>query len=201
MPACPRSFAARHQPEFEFITTPSGDWRPPHDLRSRALLRWRHPDRGLPAAEAFITWPSTAPPATTSRTGSVSRCSATPSTGREPGSIAAESTSVAPAAGARVRGPDAISATGREPDPRAFTIELTESAWTLDSTETLAVMEDLRAAGLAMAIDDFGAGFFVTVAASGPHFHVVKLDPTLLRASPATRPRSTSCGRSLVGSA
>ena len=43
-------------------------------------------------------------------------------------------------------------------------IELTESAWTVDAEQTLAVVSELRAAGATFAIDDFGVRLLVAVA-------------------------------------
>ena len=79
-----------------------------------------------------------------------------------------------------------------ELDPRAFMIELTESAWTVDATNTLAAVADLRAAGVALAIDDFGAGFSSLSRLHELDVDVVKLDRRCCGPSPATRLRPTS---------
>jgi EAL domain-containing protein (putative c-di-GMP-specific phosphodiesterase class I) len=73
---------------------------------------------------------------------------------------------------------------GHGVDPSAFLIELTESAWAVDAAETLAALADLRAAGAALAIDDFGAGFSSLSRLHKLDVDVVKLDRVLLRGIP-----------------
>jgi diguanylate cyclase (GGDEF)-like protein len=50
-----------------------------------------------------------------------------------------------------------VSAHGIEPG--RFVLEITESAWSLEASRLLPVLGELRAAGFALAIDDFGAGY------------------------------------------
>jgi diguanylate cyclase (GGDEF)-like protein/PAS domain S-box-containing protein len=61
-----------------------------------------------------------------------------------------------------------------------FIIELTESAWTVDSGEALAVVADLRAAGATLAIDDFGAGYSSLSRLRDLGFDVLKIDRRVL---------------------
>jgi len=44
-------------------------------------------------------------------------------------------------------------------EPSRFVLEITESAWSLEASRLLPVLGELRAAGFALAIDDFGAGY------------------------------------------
>jgi diguanylate cyclase (GGDEF)-like protein len=44
-------------------------------------------------------------------------------------------------------------------EPGRFVLEITESAWSLEASRLLPVLGELRAAGFALAIDDFGAGY------------------------------------------
>ena len=44
-------------------------------------------------------------------------------------------------------------------DPRRFILELTESAWSLEASRTMPVLQELTDAGFALALDDFGAGY------------------------------------------
>jgi EAL domain-containing protein (putative c-di-GMP-specific phosphodiesterase class I) len=69
-------------------------------------------------------------------------------------------------------------------DPSGFVIELTESAWTVDSADTLAALADLRAAGTSLAIDDFGAGFSSLSRLHELEVDAVKLDRVLLTGIP-----------------
>lgn len=65
-------------------------------------------------------------------------------------------------------------------DPASFLIELTESAWTIDAEETLAVVADLHASGATFAIDDFGAGYSSLSRLRDLAFDVIKIDRRLL---------------------
>jgi diguanylate cyclase (GGDEF)-like protein len=49
--------------------------------------------------------------------------------------------------------------TGHGIEPGRFVLEITESAWSLEASRLLPVLGELRAAGFALAIDDFGAGY------------------------------------------
>jgi diguanylate cyclase (GGDEF)-like protein len=44
-------------------------------------------------------------------------------------------------------------------EPGRLVLEITESAWSLEASRLLPVLGELRAAGFALAIDDFGAGY------------------------------------------
>ncbi len=66
-----------------------------------------------------------------------------------------------------------------------FMVELTESAWTVDAADTLAVTADLRVGGVCLAIDDFGAGYTSLSRFREIDFDVVKLDRRLLVDVPA----------------
>ena len=76
-------------------------------------------------------------------------------------------------------------------------IELTESAWTVDAAETLAVISEIRATGVRLAIDDFGAGYSSLSRLRELDFDVIKVDRGLLADDPGGQRRaSRSCGRS-----
>jgi EAL domain-containing protein (putative c-di-GMP-specific phosphodiesterase class I) len=69
--------------------------------------------------------------------------------------------------------------------PSNFGIELIESAWTVDALTTLPVIADLRATGVYLAIDDFGAGYSSLARLRELEFDVLKVDRGLLRDVPA----------------
>jgi diguanylate cyclase (GGDEF)-like protein/PAS domain S-box-containing protein len=69
--------------------------------------------------------------------------------------------------------------------PQDFAVELTESAWTVDSGDALGVIADLRAAGVTLALDDFGAGYSSIARLPDLAFDVVKVDERLLAGIPA----------------
>jgi diguanylate cyclase (GGDEF)-like protein/PAS domain S-box-containing protein len=152
-----------------------------------ALLRWRHPDRGLLTPDSFIAL------AEHSAVGDdlvewvlheacrdVSRWSSQFGLRPRLGLNVSPHQLLASEFAARMQ--DVLR--GHGVDPSAFLIELTESAWAVDAAETLAALADLRAAGAALAIDDFGAGFSSLSRLHKLDVDVVKLDRVLLRGIP-----------------
>jgi EAL domain-containing protein (putative c-di-GMP-specific phosphodiesterase class I) len=71
-----------------------------------------------------------------------------------------------------------------ELSPAKLALELTESAWTLDSAEALEVIEDLRAGGFTMVLDDFGAGYSSLSRLVDLGFDVLKIDGRMLGGVP-----------------
>ena len=72
-------------------------------------------------------------------------------------------------------------------EPGHFLIELTESAWTVDPEETLAVVASLRRAGTRFAVDDFGAGYSSLSRLRERSFDVIKIDRALVADVPGER--------------
>jgi EAL domain-containing protein (putative c-di-GMP-specific phosphodiesterase class I) len=71
-----------------------------------------------------------------------------------------------------------------ELSPAKIALELTESAWTLDSAEALEVIDDLRATGFTMVLDDFGAGYSSLSRLVDLGFDVLKIDGGMLAGVP-----------------
>lgn len=69
-------------------------------------------------------------------------------------------------------------------DPERIVIEVTESAWTLGSDHTLPTLSALRAAGVKVAIDDFGAGYSSLARLRELPVDVIKVDRALLHGVP-----------------
>jgi diguanylate cyclase (GGDEF)-like protein/PAS domain S-box-containing protein len=65
-----------------------------------------------------------------------------------------------------------------------FVVELTESAWTLDSAEALGVIADLRSAGATLVLDDFGAGYSSISRLPELAFDAIKVDGRMLAGVP-----------------
>ena len=65
-----------------------------------------------------------------------------------------------------------------------FALELTESAWMLDSGEAVGVIADLRAAGTTLVLDDFGAGYSSISRLRELGFDAIKVDGRLLAGVP-----------------
>jgi EAL domain-containing protein (putative c-di-GMP-specific phosphodiesterase class I) len=68
--------------------------------------------------------------------------------------------------------------------PGKIALELTESAWTLDSAEALEVIDDLRTAGFTMVLDDFGAGYSSLSRLVDLRFDVLKIAGGMLAGVP-----------------
>jgi diguanylate cyclase (GGDEF)-like protein/PAS domain S-box-containing protein len=65
-----------------------------------------------------------------------------------------------------------------------FVLELTESAWRVDSAEALGVIADLRSAGATLLLDDFGAGYSSLSRLAGLAFDAIKVDGRMLAGVP-----------------
>jgi EAL domain-containing protein (putative c-di-GMP-specific phosphodiesterase class I) len=65
-----------------------------------------------------------------------------------------------------------------------FVLEITESAWSLEASRLLPVLSELRAAGFALAIDDFGAGYSSLWRLRELPVQVIKVDRAFLAGVP-----------------
>ncbi len=70
-------------------------------------------------------------------------------------------------------------------DPAQFVLELTESAWTLEADRMGPVLQQLRAFGFALALDDFGAGYSTLSRLLQLPIDVIKIDRSFLASIPA----------------
>jgi EAL domain-containing protein (putative c-di-GMP-specific phosphodiesterase class I) len=151
-----------------------------------ALLRWRHPDRGLLRPESFIALAEHSAVGDDLVEWVLREACQDALTWRNDGLAPRLSLNVSSHQlltsdfGARFR-----RALGDyDLDPGRFTIELAESAWSVDAADTRAALADLRAAGAALAIDDFGAGFSSLSRLRQLDVDVIKLDRSLLNGVP-----------------
>ena len=154
-----RALAAR---EFEIHYQPQIATRTGRILSVEALLRWRHPQKGLIAPSSFIPLAE--------QTGLIvpldawvlrEACRQAHAWLTEAGldfKVAVNLSAM------QFRCPDVIetivSALGSaELDPRCLEIELTESALMVDPEKSAAALKLLRSMGVSIAIDDFGTGY------------------------------------------
>jgi diguanylate cyclase (GGDEF)-like protein len=72
-------------------------------------------------------------------------------------------------------------------EPGRFVLELTESAWSLEASRLLPVLSELRAAGFALAIDDFGAGYSSLWRLRTLPVQIIKVDRAFLQGVPCDR--------------
>jgi EAL domain-containing protein (putative c-di-GMP-specific phosphodiesterase class I) len=151
-----------------------------------ALLRWRHPDRGLLKPDSFIALAEHSAVGDDLVDWVLHEACRDVSRWRDFGLQPRVGLNVSPhqllASDFVARMQDVLR--GYELEPSAFMIELTESAWTVDAADTLAALGDLRIAGAALAIDEFGAGFSSLSRLHTLDVDVVKLDRILLHGIP-----------------
>jgi EAL domain-containing protein (putative c-di-GMP-specific phosphodiesterase class I) len=69
-------------------------------------------------------------------------------------------------------------------DPAQFVVELTETVWTLEGDRMWPVLEELRAFGFSLAIDDFGAGYSSLARLLNLPVDVIKIDRAFLSPIP-----------------
>jgi diguanylate cyclase (GGDEF)-like protein len=148
--------------EFEVHYQPQISTRTGRILSVEALLRWRHPQKGLIAPSSFIPLAE--------QTGLIvaldawvlqEACSQARAWLAESGinfKVAVNLSMM------QFRGPDAletivsaVNAAGL--DPRSLEIELTESALMIDPEKSAVALKLLRSMGISIAIDDFGTGY------------------------------------------
>jgi diguanylate cyclase (GGDEF)-like protein/PAS domain S-box-containing protein len=147
-----------------------------------ALLRWRHPERGLLTPDAFINLADQSTAGDDLMNWVLSESTRQAREWLNEDLLAIIGVNVSPhqllAPGFVARFTDHLTEHGLS--PVNFAVELTESAWTVDSAEALEVIEDLRAAGFALALDDFGAGYSSLSRLLDLGFDVVKVDGRML---------------------
>src|SRR5688572_17621908 len=81
--------------------------------------------------------------------------------------------------------------TGYGIEPGRFVLEITESAWSLEASRLLPVLGELRAAGFALAIDDFGAGYSSLWRLRELPVQIIKVDRAFLAGVPG-EPQATA---------
>jgi diguanylate cyclase (GGDEF)-like protein/PAS domain S-box-containing protein len=151
-----------------------------------ALVRWRHPEKGLLTPDAFMNVADQSIAGEDLMTWTLDACCRQAREWRE--------ADLAPMVGVNISPPQLLApgfAAGlarrvaeSELSPAKIALELTESAWTLDSAEALEVIHDLRAAGFTMVLDDFGAGYSSLSRLVDLGFDVLKIDGGMLAGVP-----------------
>jgi diguanylate cyclase (GGDEF)-like protein len=164
-----------------------------------AVLRWRHPDRGLLEPDAFITQAEHTAVGDELIDWMLREACRQAAKWQRQGLAPRLGLNISPqqlrGADLATRWQEEISRHGL--DPAQFVIELTESAWSVDAMETSAVLARLHAAGATLAIDDFGAGYSSLSRLRELDFEVIKIDPGLLRDVPSDR-RAVAVLRAVV---
>ncbi|HEY3729352.1 MAG TPA: EAL domain-containing protein [Solirubrobacteraceae bacterium] len=147
-----------------------------------ALIRWRHPERGLLAPEAFIGAAEHSAAGEDLMNWTLREACRQASEWAQSDLLPGISLNVSPHQLRASGFSKHVAAQLRDHELQAnqFTIELTESAWAVDAAVTLGVVADLRVAGICLAVDDFGAGYSSLSRMTELDFDVIKLDRRLL---------------------
>jgi diguanylate cyclase (GGDEF)-like protein/PAS domain S-box-containing protein len=161
-----------------------------------ALLRWRHPDRGLLRPGSFMDLADQSAVADDVIDWVLAEACRHAAGWREAGLAPGVSLNMSHnqllAENFAERFVAVVADHGLEPDH--FLIELTESAWTVDPEETLAVVASLRRSGTRFAIDDFGAGYSSLSRLRERSFDVIKIDRALVADVPGERTTNAVLG-------
>ena len=86
----------------------------------------------------------------------------------------------------------------RRLDPSRFVVELTESTWMLDADRSAPALHALRAAGLRLAVDDFGAGYSSLTRLRVLPVDVIKID-CAFRAPASEDPQACAIVSAILG--
>ncbi|MGI8713632.1 MAG: putative bifunctional diguanylate cyclase/phosphodiesterase [Solirubrobacteraceae bacterium] len=158
-----------------------------------ALLRWQHPDHGLLRPDAFINTAEQSIAGDELVTWVLSEACRQGLQWRERG--------LNPLIGINVSHQQLLAPSyverfadhvrGAGLDPADFMIELTESAWTVDAADTLAVITQLRECGAVVALDDFGAGYTSLSGLRQLACDVIKVDRSLMVGVPGDATATT----------
>jgi diguanylate cyclase (GGDEF)-like protein/PAS domain S-box-containing protein len=151
-----------------------------------ALVRWRHPEQGLLRPEAFMSLAEQSTAGDALMAWVVAECCRQARVWQAESLLPIIGVNISPhqlrAPGFASRLVAQVAEAGLVPG--TFALELTESAWSVDSTETLEVIEGLRSAGFPMVLDGFGAGYSSLSRLLDLAFDVIKVDGRLLRDVP-----------------
>ncbi|CAM5771565.1 putative bifunctional diguanylate cyclase/phosphodiesterase [Bosea minatitlanensis] len=191
-PAMAEEMLERHEIEVELRKACSDGllelfYQPIVDLKTQAivsreaLMRWRHPTRGMVPASVFIPIAEQSGLIATMGDWAI-RQACKDAAGWEPG--IGVSVNVSPL---QFREPRRLIDTVKEAliasglSSRRLTLEITESLLIEDNKLTLAVLEELKALGVSFALDDFGTGYSALGYLSAYPIAQVKIDQSFAR--------------------
>ena len=160
-----------------------------HITGVEALLRWRHPDRGLLTPDVFMNQADQSTVGDELMAWVLDECCRQAHAWQAEGLSLIIGVNISPH---QLLAPDFAPALVRRVadsglTPGSLALELTESAWTVDSAETLEIIDDLRAAGFPVALDDFGAGYSSLSRLLDLGFDLIKIDGRMLDDVPGDR--------------
>lgn len=185
---------ALEQREFEVFYQPKMDLRTGQPVGMEALIRWRHPDRGLISPAAFLP--------VAEQTGLIApisdwvireACRQTAhwhATGLPDLKVAVNLSSV------QFRRQSVIASVtaaleDADLDPSQLEVEITEGVLMSDSEVITETFQWLRSAGIGLAVDDFGTGYSSLSYLTRFPLDVVKIDQTFVRGLEKDRSAAT----------
>lgn len=170
--------------EFIVYYQPQADLRSGQVVGMEALVRWQHPERGLVSPDTFIF--------AAEETGMiipigemVMRSACTQNRLWHEGGLAPLHMAVN-LSGRQFRQPDLVSSIARivnqaRLDPNFLEVEVTESFLVDDVQKTIAILLELKAMGIKIAIDDFGMGYSSFRHLKDFPIDIVKIDQFFIR--------------------
>ncbi len=166
--------------EFEVFYQPLFNLRTQYVCGFEALLRWRHPERGLVSPTAFIPLAEELGIIIPIGEWVVAQACMDAATWPEHVTVAVNLSPV------QFRSPGLVGAVRRALvssglPARRLELEITESALLQDSEAVLATLHQLRATGLRTALDDFGTGYSSLSYLRSFPFDKLKIDQSFVR--------------------
>ena len=188
--------------EFSLYYQPLYDLHLDRICGFEALLRWHHPKRGLVAPDQFIPLAEETGLIVPLGEWVLNRACEQAVTWPSEMKLAVNVSAV------QFRDPDFIDVvvnalTASKLSPRRLELEITESVFLANSSETLATLHKLKALGLRIALDDFGTGYSSLSYLRSFPFDKLKIDKSFVRDATATHGSKSivraviSLGRSL----
>ncbi|WP_456717450.1 MULTISPECIES: EAL domain-containing protein [unclassified Bradyrhizobium] len=176
---------AMDKDEFTLFYQPIYDLRKDRISGFEALLRWRHPERGLVPPDQFIPIAEDIGLITQLGAWVLNRVCEQAVMWPDEIKVAVNVSGVQfrdPNFATRIAGALAASRLS----PRRLELEITETVLLSNSVETIATLHKLKAQGLRIALDDFGTGYSSLSYLRSFPFDKLKIDQTFVRDTAAT---------------
>ena len=176
-----QSATERNELELHYqLQTSLGDGR---ICGAEALMRWRHPKRGMISPAEFIPLAEETEAIIPMGEWALRTACRDAAAGRIPGTIAVN---LSPVQFSREDLAETIHAILLETglSPRRLEVEVTESTLMSDQTRGLHILRKLKAMGISVAMDDFGTGYSSLATLHAFPFDKLKLDQSFVKRLP-----------------
>lgn len=150
---------------------------------AEALMRWRHPKRGMVSPAEFIPLAEETEAIIVMGEWALRTACRDAAAGRIPGTVAVN---LSPVQFGRDNLADTIHAILLETglSPRRLEVEVTESTIMSDPSRGLHILRKLKAMGISVAMDDFGTGYSSLATLHAFPFDKIKLDQSFVKRLP-----------------